>query len=69
MKHAFLIKASEINDKLLQILKQLDDPRHDFFIHIDLKAGAFDELKVKNVVKFSRIRFVERIKGNWGDFL
>ncbi|WP_172623756.1 hypothetical protein [Lacticaseibacillus paracasei] len=45
MEHAFLIMTLEVNDGLLKILRQLDAPNHDFFIHVDLKAGTIDKNK------------------------
>ncbi|RNE02183.1 Core-2/I-Branching enzyme [Lacticaseibacillus paracasei] len=68
MEHAFLIMTLEVNDGLLKILRQLDAPNHDFFIHVDLKAGTIDKNKAKSVVKFSTITFVERMKVTWGGF-
>lgn len=58
----------KIDDPLLEILQQLDAPGHDFFIHIDLKAGSIDEQRARSKVQFSNITFVERMKVTWGGF-
>lgn len=47
MRHAFLIMAGKIDETLLEIIHQLDSRQHDFFIHIDLKAGLIDEQRIE----------------------
>ena len=38
-KHAYLVMAHHQFPLLQTTLRLLDDPRNDFFIHIDKKAG------------------------------
>ena len=41
-KHAYLVMAHHQFPLLQTTLRLLDDPRNDFFIHMDKKAGAID---------------------------
>lgn len=68
MKHAFLIMTTSIDNKLENLVQQLDSLNHDFFIHVDLKAGPISENHLKSILKFSRVTFVKRIKVTWGGF-
>lgn len=68
MRHAFLIMAGKIDETLLDIIHQLDSRKHDSFIHIDLKAGLIDEQRIEEVVNFSSVVFIDRMKGTWGGF-
>ncbi|EKQ05931.1 beta-1,6-N-acetylglucosaminyltransferase [Lacticaseibacillus paracasei] len=68
MKHAFLIMAGAIDEALLEIIQQLDSQQHDFYIHIDLKAGIITEERVKKVAKLSNVKFIDRMNGTWGGF-
>ena len=41
-KHAFLIMAHNQFDLLEMLIKLLDDPRNDIYLHIDQKVEDFD---------------------------
>lgn len=41
-KHAFLFLVRKIDSATLEVLKTLDDPQHDFYIHVDAKSGPID---------------------------
>ncbi|WP_225436022.1 hypothetical protein [Lacticaseibacillus paracasei] len=60
--------AGKIDETLLEIIHQLDSRQHDFFIHIDLKAGLIDEQRIEKVVNFSSVVFIDRMNGTWGGF-
>lgn len=68
MRHAFLIMTASVDEPLLEIIRQLDSPNHDFFIHVDLKAGGINQEKVIETAKFSDVVFVDRQKGSWGGY-
>lgn len=42
-KHAFLIMAHRDDETLYTLLRTLDDPRNDIFIHMDAKNTGWDE--------------------------
>ena len=41
-KHAYLIMAHGNFELLEKLLRQIDDPRNDIYIHIDKKVAHFD---------------------------
>jgi len=66
-KHAYLILAHNNFSILKILLKLLDDPRNDLFIHIDKKVKAFDFDAYKRICSYSPVHFiVERIDIIWG---
>lgn len=67
-KHAYLIMAHHQFDLLKRILRLLDHPNHDFFIHVDVKATGFCKEEFNDVAKFSQIIFVERKSISWGGY-
>ncbi len=65
-KHAYLIIAHEKEDLLLYLIKQLDHPDNDIYIHIDKKA-PFDGHSYS--VKYSKLHILKkRIDARWGDY-
>ena len=42
-KHAFLVIAHKDDETLRTLLRTLDDPRNDIFIHMDAKNKRWDE--------------------------
>ncbi len=68
MKHAYLIIAHKETKSLTTLLKILDDPCNDFFIHIDARSKKFNFEKLKSIVKKSKVYFTNRIKVYWGDY-
>ena len=65
-KHAYLIMAHNQFDLLETLCQLLDDPRHDFFIHIDSKAKDFEPKRLTEAVKYSGITFIDRQSIFWG---
>lgn len=68
MKIAFCILAHKHPEQLRRLVHTLDDPRFDFFIHLDAKADAslfrFDSYSLKH----SRLTVLEkRVTCLWGD--
>lgn len=65
MKHAYLICAHNNFELLKSLVRMLDDPDHDIYIHID-KKSAFDETEFTSLTKHSMVTFTERIRVSWG---
>ena len=66
MRHAYLILAHEKPEVLKELLKEIDDPRNDIFLHIDLKATfKASEFKTINANLFI---ITNRLDARWGDF-
>lgn len=64
-KHAFLIMAHESDVVLTALFQQIDHPRNDIYLHLDIKAGAVGELPP---LKWSRLTLVPRKDIRWGGF-
>lgn len=64
-RHAYLIIAHDCFDQLSLLLKMIDDPRNDIFLHIDARAD-FDSQLLNNSVKRSKLIYVNRRKVRWG---
>lgn len=65
MKHAYLIMAHDHPDELRRLIEALDDPAHDIFVHIDIRAGMEPE-SFKDAAAFSALFFIDRRKVVWG---
>ena len=66
-KHAFLVIAHHNFGILKRLLRLLDHPSHDIFIHIDRKVKHFDFAAFGGICKESRIYFTDRrIDVRWG---
>ncbi|MCR5747048.1 MAG: beta-1,6-N-acetylglucosaminyltransferase [Lachnospiraceae bacterium] len=65
-KHAYLIMAHNEPELLKKILKEIDDPRNDIYIHIDKKSKDLDPRKFENAVNMSKIYFVPGMSIYWG---
>lgn len=68
MKHAYLIMAHNNLYILEKLLFLLDDEKNDIYVHIDKKTKNFDFNKYKNIIKKSKICFINRIDVRWGDY-
>lgn len=63
-RHAYLILAHTEFELLRLLIKSLDDPRNDIFVHLDAKVEQLPELETKQ----SRLYFLsERYDVFWGD--
>lgn len=66
-KHAYLILAHKNFDQLRKLVRLLDHPRNDIYIHVDAKAKDFTPGLLDGVCKHSTLRVLpERISVNWG---
>lgn len=66
-KHAYLIMAHNNFGQLKKLLKCLDHPRNDLFIHVDKKSDC-DLDEVASVVTHSKVVFTRRINVSWGGY-
>lgn len=68
-KHAYMIIAHNEFDLLEILVRLLDDPRNDIYVHIDAKVKDFDFKSFQALTQYSRLRFTpRRISATWGDF-
>jgi len=65
-KHAYLISAHTAFDQLEILLKMLDDPRNDIFLHIDKRAKNVPLDKLKASCNKSGLYFTPRMSVHWG---
>lgn len=67
-RHAFLIMAHNNKEQLLELLRQLDHPRNDIYLHIDRKVHLISKKEIEEVVRFSRVEILRSIKVSWGAY-
>lgn len=67
-KHAFLIIAHNNREQLINLVKLLDDPLNDIYIHIDLKVHLIDDTELFSVCQYSKINIYRNVKVAWGAF-
>lgn len=67
-RHAFLIMAHDHFDFLKVLLKRLDDPRNDIYLHVDRKAEDFPAQEFASLLEHSRLYFTERMDVHWGGY-
>ncbi len=65
-KHAFLIIAHKIDLTLLTLLRSIDSPNHDVFLHFDKKAKKLDVGGINGVCKKSKLEVLREISVSWG---
>ena len=67
-KHAYLIMAHNHFGYLKQLLKALDDPRNDIYVHIDKKAEFNDLELLKEEILYSSVFFIQRRDVKWAAY-
>lgn len=66
-RHAYLILAHKNLGQLKRLIKLLDDPRNDIFVHLDSKNRDFNEADWRDAAKLSHLEFISpRLNVNWG---
>ena len=66
-KHAYMIIAHNEFELLETLVRLLDDPRNDIYIHIDAKVKNFDFAHFKQLVQKSKLEFTpRRLSVTWG---
>lgn len=66
LKHAFLITAHGGWKQLELLLKQIDHPNHDIFIHVDAKVKDYPKKALEEATKFSKVYVFSKRKVFWG---
>ena len=66
-KHAYLIIAHNNFENLKLLIKLLDSPKNDIFIHFDKKAKKNDFREYENICIYSKIYCYSELKVYWGD--
>ena len=66
-KHAYLIMAHDNWPILAKLLCLLDDPRHDIYLHIDVKSARFFDMKWISL-QYSRLTVIEPRNVYWADY-
>ena len=67
-RHAYLILAHNQYEILQTTLHLLDHKQNDFFIHIDKKSKENPTQELRNVLKESKVTFLDRMSVNWGGY-
>lgn len=67
-KHAYLIMAHSQFEQLKKLVKLLDDPRNDIFVHVDAKSERFNQDNFSNVCTQAKLFFISRKKVTWGAY-
>ncbi len=65
-RHAYLIAAHGGFDQLKALLRLLDVPENDVYLHMDKKAKAFRAEDFASVMTQAAIHFVPRLSAGWG---
>lgn len=68
MKHAYLIVAHNEFGLLEKQMRLLDDPRNDFYIHIDKKVKDFPFDTFHSFLQHSKVYYIDRLDIRWGDY-
>lgn len=67
-KHAYMIIAHNEFELLEILVRLLDDPRNDIYVHIDAKVQNFDFAYFQGLVRCSKLQFTpRRLSVTWGD--
>lgn len=66
-KHAYMIIAHNEFDLLETLVRLLDDPRNDLYIHIDAKVQDLDFARFHGLVQHANLQFTpRRLSVTWG---
>lgn len=70
MRHAFLIIAHNNWPLLARLVKKLDHPDNDIYLHIDKKSKLQQEVisQIEEVCQYSKVKFIKRYKITWGGY-
>lgn len=67
-KHAYLIMAHHDDYLLRSLVRVLDDPRNDLYIHMDKKVGSYSQQEIERLAHASKVIHTCRIDVAWGDY-
>lgn len=66
MRHAYMIMAHDQFALLELLVKCLDWPQNDIYIHVDAKVKGFDFERFGSLTKHSPVSFTKRFNIGWG---
>lgn len=66
--HAYLIIAYNDFELLKCLIRMLDYPYNDIYIHIDKKSKKFKQNDFIGITKYSKLYFIKREKVYWGGY-
>ncbi|QFQ92435.1 beta-1,6-N-acetylglucosaminyltransferase [Lacticaseibacillus manihotivorans] len=67
-KQAFLFLVRQIDAATLDVMKMLDDPQHDFYVHVDAKSGPVALPTIAKALKYSHVVLVPRVAVGWAAY-
>ena len=67
-QHAFLIFAHRDDAVFRALIRALDHPRNDIFIHMDSKNKSYHQETTERLVRRSKIYHCPRTKVSWGGY-
>ena len=65
-KQAYMLMAHQCNEMLLTLLRMLDVPWNDIFIHMDSKNENYQPETVERYVKYAKVFHAQRTSAVWG---
>ena len=68
MKHAYLILSHKNDYTVKSLLKLLDYPENDIYVHMDLKETQYCENDFTSILHNSKIFFTKRTSVTWGGY-
>lgn len=66
--HAYLIMAHNNFKQLERLIHALDYSENEIFVHVDVRAAAFDRRHFEKICKYSRIHIYQEIAVKWGRY-
>ena len=67
-RHAYLITVYDNFPVLDVLLRMLDDPRNEVFIHVDRRVRNFDYEYFAKLCRSATVIFVPRVRVHWGHY-
>lgn len=67
-RHAYLIAAHKNYYVLERLLRAIDDPRNDVYLHVDKKVGDIDLRRLSELCTRSDVFLMPRMKVYWADY-
>lgn len=67
-KHAFLIMVHNNKEQLINLIKLLDYPDNELYIHIDKKVHLIDDEELLSICSHSKVHILRTVKVAWGAY-
>lgn len=67
-KHAFLIMVHNNKEQLINLIKLLDYPDNELYIHIDKKVHLIDDEELLSICSYSKVHILRTVKVAWGAY-